>query len=216
VTSNVEAPFVYHERLWPEIRQEGTMKKTFLALPLLALATTVAVAQSTPDQQQNKPGQTSQSETQNNAAGSISGNASPTNATPTTANPNRMTPDPTAPTTDKPVPPSQQQQPEGQSPALPQGSAAMPSSNIADSASLKGQLDQAYQSEPSLSGSSIQVDVTDSAIQLTGSVPTGKDKTTAKRIAQSYAGNRKVVEKLTVAGKGSSNTAAPPTNPPKQ
>ena len=192
------------------------MKKTFLALPLLALATTVAVAQSTPDQQPNKPGQTSQSETQNNAAGGISGNASPTHAAPTTADSNRTTPDPTAPTADKPAPPSQQQRPEGQSPALPQGSAPMPSSNIADSASLKGQLDQAYQSEPSLSGSSIQVDVTDSAIQLTGSVPTGKEKTTAKRIAQSYAGNRRVVEKLTVTGKSNSNAVAPATNPPKQ
>jgi hypothetical protein len=194
------------------------MKRTFLALPLLALATTIAVAQSTPDPQQtspqqNKPGQTSQSETQNNAAGSISGNANPTNAAPTT-NPNPTTPDPTAPTTDKPVPPPQQQRPEGQSPSLPQGSAPMPSSNVTDSNSLKGQLDQAYQSEPTLSGSSIQVDVTDTAIQVTGSVPTGKEKTTAKRIAQSYAGNRKVVEKLTVSGRSNSNGASAPA-PPK-
>lgn len=194
------------------------MKRNFLAIPLLALATTIAVAQSSADPQQaspqqNKPGQTSQSETQNNAAGSISGNASQTNTTsPTTPTP--TTPDPTAPTSDKPAAPPQQQKPEGQSPSLPQGSAPMPSSNVADSGSLKGQLDQAYQSEPSLSGSSIQVDVTDSAIQLTGSVPTGKEKTTAKRIAQSYAGNRKVVEKLTVSGRSNSNGTT--ANPPKQ
>jgi hypothetical protein len=195
------------------------MKPIFFAVPLLALATTVAVAQATPDPQQaspeqNKPGQTSQSETQNNNAGSISGNANPTNAAPTTAKPNPATPDPTAPTTEKPAVAPQQQRPEGQSPSLPQGSAPLPSSNVADSASLKGQLDQAYQSEPSLSGSSIQVDVTDTAIQLTGSVPTGKEKTTAKRIAQSYAGNRKVLEKLTVTGRSNSNATAP-TNPPK-
>jgi osmotically-inducible protein OsmY len=91
----------------------------------------------------------------------------------------------------------------------------MPASNVTDSATLKGQLDQAYQSEPTLVGSSIQVDVTDSAIQLTGSVPTGKEKTTAKRIAQSYAGNRKVVEKLTVSGRGNTS-GAPAQNPPKQ
>lgn len=171
----------------------------FLALPLLALATTVAVAQSTPAPQQTSPSQNPQGQT----------------SAPTTANPNPTTPDPTAPTTEKPVPAPQQQKPEGQSPSLPQGSAPAPSSNVADSASLKGQLDQAYQSEPSLSGSSIQVDVSDTAIQLTGSVPTGKEKTTAKRIAQSYAGNRKVVEKLTVTGKSNSN-AAPPANSPKQ
>ena len=189
------------------------MKRIFLALPLLALATTVAFAQA-PDPQQtspasSKPGQTSQSETQNNAAGSISGNASPTNA-----NPSPTTPDPTAPTTDKPAAPPQQQRPQGQNPSLPQGSAPMPSSNVSDSASLKGQLDQAYQSEPSLSGSNIQVEVSDTSIQLSGSVPTGKEKTTAKRIAQSYAGNRKVVEKLAVTGRTNSNGVT--ANPPKQ
>jgi BON domain len=194
------------------------MKRIFLALPLLVLATTVALAQA-PDPQQtspssNKPGQTSQSETQNNAAGSISGNASPTNAAPTTANSNPTTPDPTAPTTDKPAAPPQQEKPQGQSPSLPQGSAPMPSSNVSDSASLKGQLDQAYQSEPSLSGSNIQVEVTDTAIQLSGSVPTAKEKTTAKRIAQSYSGNRKVVEKLAVTGR--TNSTGAPANPPKQ
>jgi hypothetical protein len=169
----------------------------FLALPLLAMATTVAVAQSTSDPQQTSPSQNPPGQT----------------SAPATAN--RTTPDPTAPTTDKPVPAPQQRRPEGQSPSLPQGSAPAPSSNVADSTSLKGQLDQAYQSEPSLSGSTIQVDVSDTTIQLTGSVPTGKEKTTAKRIAQSYAGNRKVVEKLTVTGKSNSN-AAPPANPPKQ
>jgi hypothetical protein len=173
--------------------------KRFLALPLLALATTVAAAQSTPDPQQASPSQNPPGQT----------------SVPTTADPSPTTPDPTAPTTDKPIPAPQQQKPEGQSPSLPQGSAPLPSSNVADSASLKGQLDQAYQSEPSLSGSSIQVDVSEAAIQLTGSVPTGKEKTTAKRIAQSYAGNRKVVEKLTVTGK-SNSSPAPPANPPKQ
>jgi hypothetical protein len=192
------------------------MRLTFLALPLLALATTVAMAQDDPQQTSpasTKPGQTSQSETQNKA-GNISGNATTTNAEPTTANPNPTTPDPTAPTTDKPAAVPQQQNPQGQSPSLPQGSAPMPSSNVSDSASLKGQLDQAYQSEPSLSGSNIQVEVSDTSIQLTGSVPTGKEKTTAKRIAQSYAGNRKVVEKLAVTGRSNSNGAA--ANPRKQ
>jgi hypothetical protein len=133
---------------------------------------------------------------------------------PTTANPNTTTQDPTAPTMSHPVPPPQTQQPKGQSPTLPQGEASLPSTNPADSNSLKQQLDQAYQSEPSLSGSNIQVEVTDSQVQLTGSVPTGKERLTAKRIAQSYAGNRKVADKLTVSG---SNGSAPASqNPPQK
>ena len=100
----------------------------------------------------------------------------------------------------QPVQQPQAQQPKGQSPMLPQGEAPLPSSNVADSASLQQQLDQAYQSEPSLNGSSIKVSVTDSEVQLAGSVPTGKEKITAKRIAQSYAGDRKVVDKVTVGG----------------
>jgi osmotically-inducible protein OsmY len=48
-------------------------------------------------------------------------------------------------------------------------------------------------------------------IELSGSVPTGKEKITAKRIAQSYAGNRKVVDKMTVSGRGN---AVPTLGPP--
>ena len=175
------------------------MKRVLFAVPLLALATTIALAQANSPQQtspdQNKPGQ------------------NPINPAPTQANPSPTTPDPTAPTTEKSVPPPQGQQPKGQSPLLPQGSAPLPSSNVADSASLREQLNQAYQSEPSLSGSSIQIEVTDTAIQLSGTVPTGKEKTTAKRIAQSYAGDRKVTDKMTVSGRGD---AANTTKPPKQ
>ncbi len=184
------------------------MKRFFLMFAMLTLAACVSAAQTatnSPQQsspEQNKPGQTAPSDTQNNAAGSVSGSQNPTGAAPVTANPNPTTQDPTAPTTSQPAPAAQSQRPQGQSPALPQGSAPLPSMNTADSDTLKGQLDQAYQSEPSLSGSNIQVQVTDTEVQLHGSVPTGKDKTTAKRIAQSYAGNRKVVEKLAVTGRG--------------
>ena len=71
-----------------------------------------------------------------------------------------------------------------------------------DSSALHSQLDSAFQSDPSLSTSHIVVNVTDTSIELTGSVPTVKERLTAKRIAQSYAGNRKVDEKLTVSGTG--------------
>jgi hypothetical protein len=50
------------------------------------------------------------------------------------------------------------------------------------------------------------VNVSDQGVEVTGSVDTGKEKLTAMRIAQSYAGNFKVVDRLTLAGR------APATN----
>ncbi|MGE5110882.1 MAG: BON domain-containing protein [Acidobacteriaceae bacterium] len=189
------------------------MKRLFLALATLTLTASLAAAQTTSNTpQQTSPEQgkpATQPDATNNAAGSVSGTQQPTAVSPTTANPNPTTQDPTAPTMSHPVPPPQAQQPKGQSPTLPQGEASLPSTNPADSTSLKQQLDQAYQSEPSLSGSNIQVDVTDSQVQLTGSVPSGKEKLTAKRIAQSYAGNRKVADKLTVSGSPASQSTTP-------
>ncbi len=181
------------------------MKRNILTLgSMLVLATAFAVAQApasaTPDK--NKPGQTAQSETQNNTAGSISGNASPTNTTPAqnpstpVAPPNTApgtTPDPTQPTIDKSAPPQSST-----------ASSGMSASGPTDSATLKGQLESAFQAEPTLTGSSIQVNVTDTTVELTGTVPGQKEKTTAKRIAQSYAGNRKVIDKMTVSGRGNS------------
>lgn len=73
---------------------------------------------------------------------------------------------------------------------------------------LQGQIQNALKNEPTLSNDNINVNVTDNTIDLTGSVATGKEKQTAKRIAQSYAGNRKVKEHLTVSGKGNSNMGA--------
>ena len=185
------------------------MKRVFLLFATLALGTSLAVGQTntnTPQQNsQQQPG--AQSDVQNNSAGSVTPSQNPTATTPTTANPNPTTPDPTAPTTQQPAPPPQAQQPKGQSPTVPQGEAPLPSSNVSDSSSLQQQLDQAYQSEPSLNGSKISVAVSDSQVQLTGSVSTNKDKITAERIAMSYAGNRKVVDKVSVGG-----ASTPPQN----
>ncbi len=184
------------------------MKRVFLLLATLALGTSLAAGQTSTSSQtspeQQKPG--AQSDSQNNAAGSVTPSQNPTTTTPTTANPNPTTPDPTAPTSQQPAPPPQAQQPKGQSPTVPQGEAPLPSSNVADSPSLQQQLDQAYQSEPSLNGSKINVAVNDSQVELNGSVPTSKDKLTAERIAKSYAGNRKVVNKVSVGGSGSSTS----------
>ena len=50
-------------------------------------------------------------------------------------------------------------------------------------------------------------------IELSGTVATGKARQTAKRIAESYAGNRKVVDHITVSGKGQGMGSNPSTNP---
>ena len=55
------------------------------------------------------------------------------------------------------------------------------------------------------------MNVTDSAIELSGTVSTGKEKQTAERIAQSYAGNRKVVDRITVTGKGNESPSGQAT-----
>jgi len=81
------------------------------------------------------------------------------------------------------------------------------------------QVQNALQKEPTLSNDNITVSVTDDTIELNGTVSSGKEKQTAKRIAQSYAGNRKVKEHLTVSGQGSDNKnpdhnmTTPPNNP---
>ena len=81
------------------------------------------------------------------------------------------------------------------------------------------QVQNALQKEPTLSNDNITVSVTDDTIELNGTVSSGKEKQTAKRIAQSYAGNRKVKEHLTVAGQGSTDSKnpdhnmTPPNNP---
>jgi hypothetical protein len=184
-----------------------TMKQLIFVLGTLALAASLAAGQTsinTP-QQASPAQQTPGADVQNNAAGSITPGQQPTATMPTTANPNPTTQDPTAPTTQQPAPPPQAKQPKGQSPTVPQGEAPLPSSNISDSASLQQQLDQAYQSEPSLNGSKISAEVTDSHVELTGTVPSNRDKITAERIAKSYAGSRKVVNKVSVAGTPSSS-----------
>jgi osmotically-inducible protein OsmY len=82
----------------------------------------------------------------------------------------------------------------------------------AEGTDLQPQIQRALQSEPTLSSSSVTVSVTGDTIELSGTVPTGKEKQTAKRIAQSFAGNRKVVDRITVTGRGVQNAAPPASN----
>ena len=138
------------------------------------------------------PTTTASGNTAPSAAGSIAGNTSAVSGTQTSTG--TTSPSASAST---------------QSNTSASGSSRLPASDQSpagsDSATLQSTIQQKFKSEPLLSSSSVNVNVTDSAIELSGTVSTGKEKQTAERIAQSYAGNRKVVDRITVTG--NSNTS---------
>jgi osmotically-inducible protein OsmY len=109
------------------------------------------------------------------------------------------------------------------SPANAAGNADLGAS-VNDTATLQGQIQNALQNEPTLRNDNVNVTVTDSTIELSGTVQNGKEKETARRIASSFAGNRRVKDRVTLSGKGAastnpgssnlgSNPAANPLNP---
>lgn len=114
----------------------------------------------------------------------------------------------------------QKAEPNPQIPATPQAnsSSLMVSSNApgisaADDAALQGRIQQALQSEPSLSASHVSVAVTDTEIQLSGTAASGKDKETAERIAASFDGNRRLTDKLAVTGQANQPVTTSAPNP---
>lgn len=72
--------------------------------------------------------------------------------------------------------------------------------NGTSASELQTQIQSAVRNEPTLASDNVNVSVSSDEIDLSGSVATPKEKLTAQRIAQSYAGNRKVKDQLTVNG----------------
>jgi hypothetical protein len=118
--------------------------------------------------------------------------------------------------------------PEAASPEAgnPQGKGTRPAATGASSAGslkegeltpeqLHQRIEAALHSEPTLSGSNLTVNVGDDAIDLSGTVNSSKEKLTARRIVQSFAGNRRVREHVTVGGGGARNVG-PNTQPNPQ
>ncbi len=81
---------------------------------------------------------------------------------------------------------------------------------------LQAQLQNAFKNEPTLSSCSITSNVSTDNIELTGSCPTDKERETARRMAQSLAGNRRVVDRITLTGNGQGTNANPSQTPPPQ
>ncbi len=114
---------------------------------------------------------------------------------------------------------STNQQTPSSSEQTPSSGQQTPGTTAAAGGDIQMQIQNALQKEPTLSNDNINVSVSDDAIELNGTVASGKEKQTAKRIAQSYAGNRKVKDHLTVSGQGAndnknpdSSTSTPPSS----
>jgi osmotically-inducible protein OsmY len=84
--------------------------------------------------------------------------------------------------------------------------------NAMENSDLQGQIQSALSKEPTLTGDSPHVTVTGDTIELAGTVGTNKEKITASRIVQSYAGSKKLVNNLTVTGR-SDKTSSPAASP---
>ncbi len=80
---------------------------------------------------------------------------------------------------------------------------------------LQSQIQSALSKEPTLAGDSAHATVSGDTIELAGTVGTNKEKITATRIVQSYAGSKKLVNKLTVGGR-SEKSPAPESKPPQR
>jgi len=162
--------------------------------------------------------QTAQSETSKNTAGSIAGNAGAIGATTGDTKPTNQ-----AVTTQSAAENNagmSTQDASAQKQNLTNSANGLGMTPDVDSNTLRSQIDSALKSDPTLGNAQLNVDVNATQITVSGSVPSGKEKQTAVRIAQSYAGNRRVSDKVTLAGKqappqtqNSQNPNAMGTNP---
>jgi BON domain len=77
---------------------------------------------------------------------------------------------------------------------------------------LQSQIQNALSKEPTLAGDTVNARVSSDSIDLTGTVGTAREKLTATRIVESYAGNKKVVSHLTIGNRN--GNASPTANRP--
>jgi osmotically-inducible protein OsmY len=80
---------------------------------------------------------------------------------------------------------------------------------LASTATLKGQIENALRNDSQVGSSNLNVNVTDTTIELSGNVPSGKERTAAYRIAQSFAFNRHVQDHMTVTGRSGVGANSP-------
>ena len=71
-----------------------------------------------------------------------------------------------------------------------------PPPRLSTPAKVQQQIEQHLNSEPALQNSKVSVDVDEDVVVLSGTVGTEQQHDLALRIAQSYAGDRKIVDKI--------------------
>jgi osmotically-inducible protein OsmY len=82
---------------------------------------------------------------------------------------------------------------------MPPDTKAPPPQDLSDS-EVEQQIQKKLSREPSLASTEIGVKIDATSVTLTGSVGTERQRDLALRIAQSYAGQRKVVDKIKIQG----------------
>ena len=65
---------------------------------------------------------------------------------------------------------------------------------------VRQRIEAALANDPSLKGSAFTINVTDDTVEITGIADNGRERTAARRIVQSFAGNLRVKDRITVAG----------------
>ena len=82
---------------------------------------------------------------------------------------------------------------------MPPDTKAPPPQDLSDS-EVEQQIQKKLSREPALASTEIGVKIDATSVTLTGSVDTERQRDLALRIAQSYAGQRKVVDKIKIQG----------------
>jgi BON domain len=83
---------------------------------------------------------------------------------------------------------------------MPPDTKAPPPSDSLSTAQVQRQIQEKLIAEPALANTNVDVKATDKSLMLTGSVDTERQHNLALRIAQSYAGDRKIVDKIKIRG----------------
>ena len=93
-------------------------------------------------------------------------------------------------------------------PTLPEGSQTprdqmppdmqAPASETASAQQVEQQIMEKLGSEPTLAKTSVRAKVDDESVLLTGTVDTQTEHDVAVRVAQSYAGDRKIIDKINI------------------
>lgn len=85
-------------------------------------------------------------------------------------------------------------------PDMPPDTNAPPARDLSNS-EVQDQIQTKLHSEPALDDNRLRVEVTDAEVVVSGTADNEKERDLALRIAESYAGERRVVDKVEIKGK---------------